>query len=422
MKEMTQETQLWQTNNWFVSPWNFLKEVTEGFTPPPQVKIHDNTIRDGEQQAGLMFRKEEKIQIAEKLAELGVHRIEAGTPAVSPHDEAAIREIVKRKLGPEIICLSRCMEEDIRRAADCGVDGVNLSIPGSKLIMELGYGWSLERGAEVAIKGTRLAHELGLYIIFAAVDGTRADMEWYTSLIERIAKEGHIDSLCLMDTVGSLTPEAVGYSVRKLRQRIGKPVEAHFHQDFGLSVANSIKAVLCGAEVIQTTVNGIGERSGNTPMEETVLALRTLYGIDTGIKYEKLREVAKLVEQISKVPMLPNRGIVGDRAFYVESGMVFEEYRNIAAKVNADLAKVGLFPVHHAFVGNKEPQAVLGKKSGRGNIIVWAEKLGIELSEDEVSDVLMAVKAKAYEKRGELNEAEFRKIVQMAKAKGSQLT
>jgi isopropylmalate/homocitrate/citramalate synthase len=417
---MARENEPWHTRNWFVSPWNYLKEVTEGFTPPAKIKFHDNTVRDGEQQAGLMFRKEEKVLIAEKLAEAGVHRIEAGTPAVSPHDEAAIREIVKRKLGPEIICLSRCMEEDIRRAADCGVDGVNLSIPGSRLLLETAYGWTVDKGVEVAIKGTTLAHELGLYIIFAAVDGTRADFEWYTNLIERIAREGHIDSLCLMDTVGSLTPEAVGYSVRKLLQRVGKPVEAHFHQDFGLSVANSIKAVLCGAEVIQSTVNGIGERCGNTPMEETALALRTLYGIDTGIKYGKLREVAKLVEQITKVPMMPNRGVVGDRAYYVESGMVFEEYRNIAAKGGADLAKVGLFPVHHAFVGNSEPQAVLGKKSGRGSVIAWAEKIGVELTEDEITDSVKAVKAKAYEKRGELNEAEFRKIVQTVQSKNSQ--
>jgi len=394
-----------------------MEEVTNGFNPPAKIKFHDNTIRDGEQQAGLMFRKEEKIMIAEKLAEAGVQRIEAGTPAVSPHDEAAIREIVKRNLGPEIICLSRCMEEDIRRAADIGVTGVNLAIPGSKLLLELGYGWTVDKGVEVAIKGTQLAHDLGLYIIFAAVDGTRADFEWYTSLIERIAKEGHIDSLCLMDTVGSLTPEAVGYSVRKLLQRLGKPVEAHFHQDFGLSVANSIKAVLCGAEVIQSTVNGIGERCGNTPMEETALALRTLYGIDAGLKYDKLRELAKLVEQITKVPMMPNRGVVGDRAYYVESGMVFEEYRNIAAKGGADLAKVGLFPVHHAFVGNDEPRAVLGKKSGRGSVIAWGEKIGVELTEDEITDALTAVKAKAYEKRGELNEAEFKEIVETIKAK-----
>ena len=152
-------------------------------------------------------------------------------------------------------------------------------------------------------------------------------------------------------------------------------------------------------------------------MEETALALRTLYGIDAGLKYEKLRELAKLVEQITKVPMMPNRGVVGDRAYYVESGMVFEEYRNIAAKGGVDLAKVGLFPVHHAFVGNDEPRAVLGKKSGRGSVIAWGEKIGVDLTEDEITDALTAVKAKAYEKRGELNEAEFKEIVESVKTK-----
>ena len=415
---MTTSHQPWKTNNWFVSPWNYVKEVTRDFMPPQKVKIHDNTIRDGEQQAGLMFTKEEKIQIAEKLAEVGVHRIEAGTPAASLHDEAAIREIVRRKLGPEIICLSRCTEEDVKRAKDCGVDGINISIPGSKLLMELGYGWSLERATDVAIKGTTLAKELGLYVIFAAVDGTRADMEWYLRLIERIAKEGHIDSLCLMDTVGSLAPDAVGYIVRKLMERIKKPVEAHFHNDFGLCVANSIKAVLCGAEVVQTTVNGIGERSGNTPMEETVLALLTLYGIDTGIKCDKLRDVAKMVERISGVPMVPNRGLVGDTTFNVGTGGVVEEYTRISKEASIDLAKVALFPIHHAFVGNKEPEIVLGKLSGRGNILIWAGRLGIELTEEEVPDVVREVKARAYAKKAGLSEAEFKMIVEQVKAKG----
>ena len=119
----------WKTDNWFVSPWNYLPEVTTGFQPPKQVKIHDITPRDGEQQAGITFTKDDKIRIAEKLAEVGVHRIEAGMPAVSPADEAAIKEIVKRNLGPEIFCFSRCMVDDVKRAADCGVNGVVMEIP-----------------------------------------------------------------------------------------------------------------------------------------------------------------------------------------------------------------------------------------------------------------------------------------------------
>jgi isopropylmalate/homocitrate/citramalate synthase len=398
---------LWKTDNWFVSPWNYLAEVTKDFTPPEQVKIHDTTLRDGEQQAGLMFTKEEKLQIAERLSELGVHRIEAGTPAVSPEDEAAIREIVKRKLGPQIFVLSRCMEDDIRRAADCGVDGVTVEIPSSEHLIELGYRWSLEKAMDMPIKATKLAHELGLYVAFFTVDASRAQLEWVLRLLEHVAHEGHMDSLCLVDTFGCLTPEAVAYVVKRTKERIHKPLEAHYHNDYGLGVANTIKAVLGGAEVIHTTVNGLGERSGNTPMEETVLALLTLYGIDTGIKYHELRELAKLVERIAGVPMAPNRGFVGDQAFHVESGIVVDWYRNIGEE-----ADIMAFPIRYSFVGNEEPEVIIGKKSGKGNVAVLAQRMGIDLSTEEVLEITRRVKAKSYEKKGAINEAEFRRIVE----------
>jgi isopropylmalate/homocitrate/citramalate synthase len=403
----------WKTKNWFVSPLNYDKEVTKGFAPPKKIMVHDTTLRDGEQQAGLMFTKEQKVNIAEKLAELGVHRIEAGTPAVSPNDEAAIREIVNRKLGPKIFCLSRCMEDDIKKAADCGVDGVTVEIPASEHLIELGYRWSLEKATEMPIKATRLAHELGLYVAFFTVDASRAGLDWVLKLLEHVAQEGHMDSLCLVDTLGCLTPEAVAYITKRTKERIKKPLEAHYHNDYALGVANTIKAVLNGVEVIHTTVNGLGERSGNTPMEETVLALLTLYGIDTGIKYNKLREVAKLVEEVSGVPMAPNRGFVGDQSYHVESGMVADWYRNIGG----DLADIMVFPINYSFVGNEKPEIVLGKKSGRGNVLLWAEKLGIDLSKEEVADVVAKIKATSYEKRGRLSEAEFRKIIDEVKAK-----
>ena len=118
------KNQPWKTEHWHVSPWNYLEEVTESFQPPAAVKIHDITLRDGEQQAGIIFTKDDKIRIAEKLAEVGVHRIEAGMPAVSPNDEAAIREIVRRNLGAEIFCFCRCMVNDVKLAKDCGADGI----------------------------------------------------------------------------------------------------------------------------------------------------------------------------------------------------------------------------------------------------------------------------------------------------------
>src|SRR3972149_955956 len=129
----------WKTSNWFVSPWNYEQEVVEELNFPSEIKVHDITLRDGEQQAGIVFSKDDKVRIAEALAEAGVHRIEAGMPAVSPSDEAAIKEIVKRALGPQIFCLSRCMIADVKRAVDCGVSGVAMEIPSSDHILKYGY-------------------------------------------------------------------------------------------------------------------------------------------------------------------------------------------------------------------------------------------------------------------------------------------
>jgi len=402
----------WKTDNWFVSPWNYLPEVTEGFQPPKQVKIHDITLRDGEQQAGIIFSKDDKIRIAEKLAEAGVHRIEAGMPAVSLADEAAIREIVKRNLGPEIFCFSRCMVDDVKRAADCGVDGVVMEIPSSEHLIKYAYQWPMEKAIDLSIKATATAKEMGLYTVFFTIDGSRADMDWFLNLIEKVATEGHMDAFTLVDTFGVLSPHGASYFAKRVKERIDKPLEIHFHADFGLAVANTIMAVLAGAEVIHSTVTGIGERAGNAPMEETVLALLTLYGIDTGIKYDKLNELSKLVQELSDTKIPTNRPFIGDMAYDIESGIVTSWYKNVF-----DSYPTEIFPVHPNFIGHRAPQILMGKKSGLDNVALWAEKLGISLDMDEVKEVLDQVKLQSHDLKRVLNEAEFKKIIEEVKAK-----
>jgi len=408
----------WKTDDWFVSPWDYMDETIEGFALPEKVLIQDATLRDGEQQAHVVFREDDKVRIAESLAELGVQRLEAGWVTVSPHDEAAVRRIVKRNLGFKVFCPSRGVEEDIRLTLDCGVDGIRLTAPGSDLLRGVGLGWTREKAIGVLANGTRLARQLGAeHIQISIVDGTRTEMSSYLDMFATIVREGEVDSVVLTDTMGTLTPQAVAMATTKLRQATQRPVEAHFHNDYGFGVANAIQSVLAGAEVIHCTVNGIGERAGNTPLEETVLALRTLYGIDVGIDYGKLREVAKLVEELSGVPMLSNRGFVGDMAYHIESGMPVDEYRTISTKLGSDVANTASFAVHHRFVGSPEPYVVLGKMSGRGNVLWWADKLGIVLEKDEVSAVVAVVKERAYELGHSLDEAQFRQIVAEVRAK-----
>jgi isopropylmalate/homocitrate/citramalate synthase len=403
--------QPWRTENWFVSPWNYLEEVTKDFHPPKQVKIHDVTLRDGEQQAGIIFTKDDKIRIAEKLTEVGVHRIEAGMPAVSPPDEAAIKEIVKRDLGPEIFCFSRCMVDDVKRAVDCGVRGIVMEIPASAHLIEHAYKWPLEKAIDLPIKATAFAKEQGLYTVFFTIDATRSDINWLLDLVDRVATEGHMDAFTLVDTFGVLSPQGAGYFAKKVRERVAKPLEIHFHSDFGLGVANTIMAVLAGAEVIHSTVTGIGERAGNAAMEETALALLTMYGIDVGLDYSKFNEMSKLVREISGTEIPESRPFIGDGAYTIESGIVTGWYRHAFEK-----DPTTVFPVRPEFVGHEMPQIVMGKKSGIDSIAVWSQKLGIELTEEEALAALTKVKLKSHDLKRVLTEDEFREIAGNVKA------
>lgn len=403
----------WKTENWFVSPWNYLEEVREGFQPPPRVKIHDVTLRDGEQQAGVIFTKDDKIRIAEKLSEVGIHRIEAGMPAVSPRDEAAIREIVKRNLSSQIFCFCRCMVDDVKLAADCGVSGIVIEIPSSAHLIEQGYRWPLEKAVDLSIKATAFAKTQGLYTVFFTIDATRSDMSWLLDLVDRVASEGHMDAFTLVDTFGVLCPQAATYFTKAVKKRISKPLEIHFHSDFGMGVANTVNAVLAGGEVIHTTVLGIGERAGNTPMEETVMALRTMYDIDVGIDYGKMNELAQLVRELSGVQIPTSRPFVGDGAYSIESGIVTGWYRNVF-----EANPTTLYPVRPGFVGRGDPKILMGKKSGIDNIWVWCDKLGIELDADEALNVLKKVKIKSHDLKRVLTENEFMEIAEKVRGAG----
>lgn len=402
-----QKEQPWKTENWHVSPWNYVPEVTKDFHPPAKVKIHDITLRDGEQQAGIIFTKDDKIRIAEKLSEAGVHRIEAGMPAVSPRDEAAIREIVKRNLPSDIFCFCRCMVKDVELASDCGVKGIVIEIPASKHLIEQGYQWPLEKAIDLSIKATAHAKEKGLYTVFFTIDATRSELDWLLNLIDRVATEGHMDAFTLVDTFGVLSPQAATYFTKKVKERVDKPLEIHFHSDFGLGVANTINSVLAGAEVIHSTVLGIGERAGNTPMEETVLALLTMYGIDVGLDISKMNELSTLIQELSGVEIPACRPFIGSGAYSIESGIVTGWFKN-AFENNPTT----VFPVTPGFVGHEPPRIVMGKKSGLDNIWIWCEKLGIDLNEEEALNVLQKIKLRSHDLKRVLTEEEFVELVE----------
>jgi isopropylmalate/homocitrate/citramalate synthase len=397
----------WKTDKWFISPWCYLPEVQKNYSFVPNIKIHDVTLRDGEQQTAVVFRREEKVAIARKLDGLGIHRIEAGMPAVSEQDKAAIQDIAGLGLKADIFGFARCIPAEINVIKACGCKGVVVEIPASDHMIKYGYGWSLDRAMKSSIDTTLAAREAGLYTVFFTIDATRTELNRFLDIVEQVATEGHMDALTMADTMGGCTPDAVSHVVRKVIDRLKKPVEIHCHQDFGLGVANTVAALAAGASVAHTTITGLGERAGNVPMEDVVMSLLCLHGIDLGIHTENFCDVSRFVLERAKVTIPPNRPIVGDKLYEVESGIIAGWVR--LARREHPLEYVPFAP---DLVGQRPVSIVLGKNSGPPSMEEWCEKLGIKATDEERMAMLQQVKAKSFEKKDLLTAEEFSAIAE----------
>jgi isopropylmalate/homocitrate/citramalate synthase len=411
------ETGPWKNDNrWFISPYNYAPEVRASLRFAPRIELHDITLRDGEQQAGVVFSKNDKIRIAEALAEVGVHRIEAGMPSVSKDDADAIRTIVRRRLGQKIFAFCRCMVSDVKQAVDCGVDGIVIEIPSSQHIIEYAYGWPLEKAVDLSIEATRYAKSQGLYTVFFPIDGTRAEPEWFLNLIEKVATEGHMDALGLVDTFGGCSPHAIARFTQQVQARISKPLETHFHDDFGMAAANTITSLAMGVPVAHVTVSSLGERAGNAALEDVAMALRVLYGVDLGIRYDKLYKLSQLVRKLARFEIPSNRPIVGDMLFKVESGII----SSWLSRCKAD-RPVELFPFHWGMVGQPEADVVIGKGNGRDSIAYRLRAIGVQISGDDprVDAILARVKMASLKKHALLSDEEFKRIASRILSRGN---
>jgi len=397
----------WQNDKWYTSYWNFDDRAKEFYKFVDKIRFHDVTLRDGEQQCGLVFNKDQKVAIAEKLAEVGVHRIEAGMPIVSKQDEDAIREIAKRKLGPEIFTFARCMVDDAKLALDLGADGIIMEIPANENLIKYGYKWETNKAIEAASKATKFAHENGLYVVLFMIDMSRADFNYMTSFVDQVNKDGYFDALACVDTMGVLNPMGAYFMVQTMKQRYpNKKIEIHAHDDFGLGAASTIMALAAGADVAHTTIASIGERAGNTSYEEVAFSLLTMFGVDTGIKYEKMYSTAHFLMDLAKIPCRPNRGIIGPDISKMKAGLVVGWYENIK-NVNPLI----LFPYRFPMTGHPDVTYTIGKHSGGPTIQFYLRQFGLDdKDEEKVKVCVAAVKEKSFELGRELTVAEFEKM------------
>jgi isopropylmalate/homocitrate/citramalate synthase len=388
---------------WWVSPFNVKPEVTAEFELPAKVEIHDATLRDGEQTPGVVMSPEDKIAIAELMSEVGVDRIEAGMPAVSPDDYKAIKTICGLGLKSKIFTFARAMQADMDAAVDCGAHGVIIEVPIGYPKLKYQFGWTWEDVFKKSRDAINYAKERGLYTVFFPYDTTRAREEDLDALLDAVMNESPPDSIGVVDTMGCALPAAIKYMVRKVRKQTGLPVEVHTHNDFGLGVATELAGVEAGATVVHSCVNGLGERTGNAAMEELVLALEVLYGIPMNYDMKKFPALFELVSKISNIPIAVNKPVGGARNFTRESGI------GVDLVIKEPLA---MFGTHPALTG-RSGDIVLGKKSGKRSVTFSLEQMGInDTPDDKVSEILNRVKALGIQKKTTLTDEEFRRIVE----------
>ena len=383
---------------WWTSELNRKPEVLGDTFFPERLILYDTTLRDGEQTIGIVFDKKEKLQIAKMLDELGVDRIEAGMPVVSKEDKDAIALIIDADLNAEIWGFCRAVRGDIDACIDVGIKHIICEIATSSMKMKANN-FTPENVITKMLDNLQYAKSRGLYTAFFAVDATRADLNFLETIYRTAVEEGRADEVVIVDTLGVATPETMFYLTRRLREWVNVPIMTHCHNDFGMATSCTMASLKGGANCAHVTINGLGEKTGNADIAETVLAAK-LYGIDVNIDMKQLYPNAKLVEKLSKIPISPLKPVVGENVFKRESGVATAQLISFPPSVEGYSPKV---------VG-REREIVLGKKSGKKSIEYKLEKMGLTATPNQVNEILTEVKKLGISKKGLVYSEEFKNI------------
>ncbi|NLA41698.1 MAG: 2-isopropylmalate synthase [Smithella sp.] len=358
-----------------------------------RVYIFDTSLRDGEQSPGNSMNTEEKLLLARQLEKLGVDIIEAGFPIASEGDFDAVRQIAREIRKSQVAGLARADKQDIDRAwqaiRQAAHPRIHTFISSSDIHLKYQLKKSRAQVLKEAVAAVKLARSYTPNVEFSPMDATRSDRDYLAEMVSAVIDAGAA-TVNIPDTVGYAIPEEFGnliaYLFANVKNMGDTIISVHCHDDLGLAAANSLSAIRAGARQVECTINGIGERAGNTAMEEIVMALATrrdLYGLHTQIKTGQIYKTSRLLTQITGIPVQPNKAIVGANAFAHESGI--HQDGLIKEKITYEI-------MTPKSVGISDSHIVLGKHSGRAAIAHHLKKMGYSLNEEQINRVAAKVK------------------------------
>lgn len=380
---------------------NRTDDILSRFDRSTPVRFYDTTLRDGEQSVGVCFTPEEKFDIACRLSDLGVDKIESGFPRVSADDTAAVRRILDAGLQSEIWGFSRAVKGDVDAHIELGTEHVLIEISTSDMKIKA-YGFTRDVVLQRVTDAIRHAKDNGIKTVnFFAVDSTRSDLGFLRDVYSTAIEQG-ADEVSVVDTIGVCSPEAVERLIGEVSSWVGPdiPIHWHGHNDFGMATASAVAAVRGGARWIQGTINGMGERAGNADICEVALALQCLYDMPVELDLTRARETSKVVQQAGGYSVDGWKPVVGEFLYTRESGAVANQFHIPQA-----------IEPYSSEIVDAERRIVLGKKSGLSNIKLKGEELGLDIPEDKRAGVLAEVKDLGTRNARLVTDEEFRDIV-----------
>ncbi len=366
----------------------------------PSIQINDTTLRDGEQAAGVAFTVAEKLVFATLMDTIGVQELEVGIPAMGGNEKAAIIEIVKLGLKTKLTGWNRAVRSDIDASLACGLQRVHISIPVSPIQIDVKFQGNCQLVWNRLQDTISYARDRGLYISVGGEDSSRAD-ESFLLDVAAAAQDWGASRFRFCDTVGILDPLTTYKKVQQLVTKLTIPVEMHTHNDFGMATANALAGIRAGATSVNTTVNGLGERAGNAALEEVVMALHRIYGINIGIDTQRFQEISKFIVQASGCDVPPWKAIVGENAFAHESGIHGHGVIQNPATYE---------PFTPEEVGRKR-RLVIGKHSGKHLVTNFLQQYGIALSLEETRSLVDAVQGLSVELKRSLTPDELLNLI-----------